>query len=481
MMVSTFLDGYLQMKGCIMSTYQAQRTAQRQLFSLLLILMLCALSLVSLFALSARIASHHIGALSSQGHWTRWAGRQAPGYAECEAAFQIPCYTPQLYRNAYDLTPILNQGYTGKGQTIVIIDSFGSPTAYSDLQKFDKDYGLPDPPSFQQLAPLGSAAFDPNSSDQAGWAEETSLDIQWSHALAPEANIVVLTSPVSETEGVQGLPEFLQLEKYALDHHLGKIISQSWAATENTLFTPEGQQVFDSFNNFYREADFLGVTIFGSSGDEGTANVDVNNNIYPFPTVNFPSSSPWITSIGGTSLYTDASGKYDHETVWNDGPSDATGGGISQKFAEPFYQYGLPKSVQKLLHGKRGLPDISINADPNTPVPVYLGFLSQFNLGAPNGYYLFGGTSEGSPAWAGITADLNQYLGHSVGFLNPIVYALSLSPYLYGKDFHDITVGDNSQLTNTPPVPGYSATPGWDAATGLGTPIVASLFHTLKH
>jgi subtilase family serine protease len=464
-----------------MSTYQARTPAHRHLFSLLLILMLCTLSLMSLFALAARTTPHSIGALSAQGHFVRWAGRQAPGYADCEAAFSVPCYTPQLYRNAYDLTSILNKGYDGKGQTIVIIDSFGSPTAYSDLQQFDKDYGLPDPPSFQQPAPIGTATLDPNSSDQAGWAEETSLDVQWSHALAPDANIVVLTSPISETEGVQGLPQFLQLEQYAVNHHLGKIISQSWAATENTLFTPAGEQVFDSFNDFYRLADLQGITIFGSAGDSGTANVDVNNNIYPFPTVNFPASSPWITAVGGTSLYADSNGNYQNETVWNEGAGDATGGGISQTFAEPFYQYGLPKSTQKLLNGKRGLPDISINADPYTPVPVYLGFLSQFNLGLSNGYYLFGGTSEGSPAWAGITADLDQYLGHPVGFLNPIVYALGSNKYIYGKDFHDITVGDNSQLTNTPPVPGYSATPGWDPATGWGSPIVENLFQTLKH
>ena len=465
-----------------MSTYQVRMSPHRHLFSFLLILMLCCLSLLSLFALAARTTPHQIGALSAQGHWARWVGRQAPGYADCEAAFSVPCYTPQLYRNAYDLTSILNNGSTGKGQTIVIIDSFGSPTAYSDLQQFDKDYGLPDPPSFQQLAPIGTAPFDPNSSDQAGWAEETSLDIQWSHAMAPDANIVVLTSPVSETEGVQGLPQFLQLEQYAVDHHLGKIISQSWAATENSLFTPAGQQVFDSFNNFYREADFKGISIFGSTGDSGTANVGADSTtIYPFPTVNFPASSPWITAVGGTSLYADANGNYQNETVWNDGAGSATGGGISQKFAEPFYQYGLSKSDQKLLNHHRGIPDIAINADPNTPVPVYLGFLSQFNLGLTNGYYLFGGTSEGSPVWAGITADLNQYLGHSVGFLNPIVYALNLSKYIYGHDFHDITVGNNSQLTNTPPVPGYNATPGWDPATGLGSPIVQPLFHTLKY
>ena len=309
-----------------MSTLQARTPARRHLLSILLILALCGLSLLlSLTAIAAGGTHQRIGALSAQGHWARWIGQQAPTYAECEAAFQAPCYSPQLYRNAYDITPILNAGYTGKGQTIVIIDSFGSPTALSDLQQFDKDYGLPDPPSFQQLAPIGSVAFDPTNSDMVGWAEETSLDIQWSHAMAPDANIVVLTSPVAETEGVQGLPEFLQLEKYAVEHHLGKIISQSWAATENTLFTSDGQKVFDSFNRFYQYADFLGYSIFGSAGDSGTANVDVNNNVYPFPPLTFPSSSPSITSVGGTSLYADSNGNYQHETVWNEGADDATG------------------------------------------------------------------------------------------------------------------------------------------------------------
>src|SRR5579883_941497 len=101
------------MKGCIMSTYQVRMSTSRHLFSLVLILMLCGLSLLSLFALAARTTPHQIGALSAQGHWARWAGRQAPGFADCEAQFSVPCYTPQLYRNAYDATPILNSGYTG--------------------------------------------------------------------------------------------------------------------------------------------------------------------------------------------------------------------------------------------------------------------------------------------------------------------------------------------------------------------------------
>lgn len=464
-----------------MSTCQARTPVHRHLFSLFLILMLCGLSLIlALSAAAVSSASHRIGALSAQGQWTQWSGDAAPGFADCEAAFHIPCYTPQLFRQAYNLTPILDQGFTGKGQTIVIIDSFGSPTAWSDLQRFDADYGLPDPPSFQQLAPIGTAAFDPNSRDQISWAEETSLDIQWSHAMAPDANIVVLTSPVSETQGVQGMPEFLQLEQYALDHHLGKIISQSWGTTENTLFTPDGQKVFNGFEHFYQQAAFRGMTVFASSGDAGTGNPDVNGNLFPFPTVGYPASSPWVTAVGGTSLLADSNGNYQSETVWNDGPEDATGGGISQKFTEPFYQRALPRSDQKLLDGHRGLPDISINADPRTPVPVFLGFMSLFNFGRHNGYFLFGGTSEGSPVWAGITADANQFMGHSIGFLNPILYALGFSKHLYGKDFHDITVGNNSQLGDNPPIPGFSATPGWDATTGWGSPIVQPLFRTLR-
>lgn len=455
-----------------MSTHHVRTFSRQRHFVFLLLPMLCGFSLLlSLFAVPARNAPHAIGAFSAQGQWIEWTGNAAPTFASCEARLQIPCYTPQLFRQAYDLTSLNSRGFTGKGQTIVIIDSFGSPTALSDLQQFDAGYGLPDPPSFQQLAPIGSVPFDPTNADQRSWAAETSLDIQWSHAMAPDASIVVLTSPVSETQGVQGMPEFLKLEQYALDHHLGKIISQSWGTTENTLFTPDGQKVFDGFERFYRRAAFSGVSVFASAGDAGTGNPDVNGNIFPFPTVNYPAASPWVTAVGGTSLFADANGNYQHEMVWNDGVGSATGGGVSQQFHEPFYQALLPESDQHLLNGHRGLPDIAMNADPRTPVPVFLGF-----LGSRSGFRLFGGTSEGAPVWAGLTAVANQYVGHAVGFLNPALYILGFNQHVAARVFHDITVGDNSQ----PPIPGFSATPGWDATTGWGTPIVQPLFQALK-
>lgn len=441
------------------------------------------ISLTLLFLLSTSLflnvpttmarSAQHIGALSSYGHWTKWNTNSAPTDTACRATYDVPCYSPQEIRQAYNLSALVNHGDAGKGQTIVIIDSFGSPTAYADLKKFDADYGIPDPPSFKQLAPLGSVAFDPTNDQQLGWAEETSLDIQWSHALAPAANIVVLTSPVSETEGVTGMPEFLKLEQYAVNNHIGKIISQSWSATENTFFDAAGEKVLSQFEQFYQYAASQHVSVFASAGDSGSANVDVNGNTYPFPTVGYPASSPWVTAVGGTSLYADTSGNYQSETAWNDGVGSATGGGISQYFKEPFYQrLTLPKQTQKLLNGHRAIPDISMNADPNTPVPVYLGFLGGVN----NGYYLFGGTSESSPLWAGLTADANQYVGHPLGFLNPILYGLGANKLTGTRVFHDITVGNNAQGT----IPGYQATPGWDATTGWGSPDAQPLFSALR-
>jgi subtilase family serine protease len=395
-------------------------------------------------------------------------GAAAPTDAHCRALGEGPCYSPQEIQTAYGVKSLLDAGDNGAGQTIVIIDSYGSPTLAADLASFDAGYSLPAPPSLQQLSPLGSVPFDVNNDDMTGWAVETTLDVEWAHAMAPAAGIVVLTSPVSETEGVQGLPEFLALEQYALDHHLGQIISQSWGATENTLLDPAGRQVFASYERFYASAALHHVTVLASAGDDGTANQDTVGNIYPFPTVIFPGSSPLVTSVGGTSLYTDTEGNYQSETVWNEGAAGgATGGGISQVFGEPLYQFFLPRPTQKLLGGHRGIPDISWNADPFTPILVYLSF---FGPGT-EGYYGIGGTSAGSPQWAGLVADLNVLVHRPIGFLNPYLYALGPA----GRGFHDIVSGNNAFAG----VPGYSAAPGWDAATGWGTPDIGQLFHSI--
>jgi subtilase family serine protease len=174
--------------------------------------------------------------------------------------------------------------------------------------------------------------------------------------------------------------------------------------------------------------------------------------------VNFPASSPWVTAVGGTSLFADTSGRYQFEIVWNSFNGGAGGGGVSQQFPEPPYQFVLPNSVQQALNNYRGVPDVAYNADPSTTILIYLSF---FGAQAA-GLYGIGGTSEGSPQWAGIVADANQAAGHPLGFLNPKLYAIGAG----WDSFHDVTFGSNASNG----LPGYMATKGWDLASGWGTP-----------
>jgi subtilase family serine protease len=389
----------------------------------------------------------------------------APTTSDCQAILGVPCYGPQQIRTAYGLNSLINGGWAGFGQTIVLIESYGSPTLEADLKQFDADFGLPDPPSLTVLAPLGTVPFDPTNPEMISWAFETTLDVEWAHAMAPGAKIVVLTSPVAETQGVQGLPEFLALETYALDHHLGTIISQSWATAENTLFTQPGRDVIAAFSALYERARNERVTVLASAGDFGSANPEPDGTtFYPFPTVSFPASSPLVTAVGGTSLSINNLGIYQSESVWNNA-AGAGGGGVSQVFQTPDYQkQWLSPSTRAALAGHRGIPDVSFNADSiNSAILVYIS--AGASVGIPAGYYLIGGTSEGAPSWAGIVADLNQYAGVPLGFLNPALYALG-GRGLFHDFGHDVTVGNNSFAG----VPGYNATVGWDLATGWGTP-----------
>jgi hypothetical protein len=152
----------------------------------------------------------------------------------CQTELGINCYTPLQYRVAYDLNPLYSRGITGKGRTIVIVDSFGSPTIQSDLHTFDTQFGLPDP--VLQIEKFGNVPpFDPNNSDMISWAGETTLDVEYAHAVAPGAKIVLAETPVAETEGTTGLPEMMNAEQSLINSGVGDVISQSFGATENTF------------------------------------------------------------------------------------------------------------------------------------------------------------------------------------------------------------------------------------------------------
>jgi subtilase family serine protease len=379
-------------------------------------------------------------------------------------------FTPQQFRDAYGVTPLLHAGFTGKGQTVIVIESFGSPTLQSDMDAFDQQYGLP-PITLQILSPLGTKPFDPNNQDMVNWAGETALDVQIIHSIAPDANIVVMTSPVDEVEGTSGLPQFLQLEEYAVNHHLGNIISQSWGASEVTLGDQAGQQEIAQWTSFYQQATTQeGITFFTGSGDNGAT--DMSNStatvLSTTATTSFPSDEPWVTSAGATRL-SNQNGTY-CETAWN-----MSGGGFSQFFKEPSFQQQLPSSDQGELNGQRGVPDIAANGDPSSGWPIFV-------LGQQQ---LIGGTSAASPFWAALMAIADQMAGHPLGYINPALYKLGLGS-TYSQDFYDTTEGNNSMAAGTygpatlaSSVQGYSAVSGWDPITGLGTPNAAKLIPDL--
>lgn len=394
--------------------------------------------------------------------------------AQLESQFQgqnVSCYTPRQLREAYGVESLYQQGYTGKGQTVVDVVSYGSPTLQSDMNAFDSQFGLP-PITIKVLAPLGTVQFDPNNPDMAGWAGETTLDVEIIHAIAPGANIVVLTSPVDETEGTIGLPQFLQLEQYAVQHKLGYIFSQSWTASEATLTDPAGQQLVQQFASFYQQiVTQQGYIVTNASGDSGATDCGVVNcltaqgepdpaKLATTPTVGFPADVPWVTATGGTSLL--KQGSTYSETAWSDG-----GGGVSKFFAEPAFQKALPASDQSILNGYRGLPDVAADADPYTGMAFYID--GQWNT--------TGGTSASAPLWAGVFAIADQMAGHPLGNVNPALYQLGAA---HGtSDFRDVTAGNNSYNQYGLQVPGYSATAGWDPVTGWGSPQAATLIPAL--
>jgi len=394
-----------------------------------------------------------------------------PDTASCLRDSGIRCYAPAQLINAYDVGILHAFGIDGRGRTIVIVDSFGSPTIRNDLHVFDRTFGLPDPPRFNVVQPVGPVpAFDPNNFDMVGWAMETTLDVEWSHAMAPGASILLVETPVSETEGVQGFPEIVQAENFVIDHGLGDVISQSFGATEQTF--PNARSILQ-LRSAFENARRHHVTVLASSGDSGATDFSlVPNDRYPMRVTSWPASDPLVTSVGGTKLTLDAQGRrLAPDVVWNDSPLGATGGGLSSVFARPSFQ----EQVRRVVDGRRGVPDVSLSAANSAPVIDYTSF-------APfgPGYRLISGTSEAAPLFAGIVAMADQLARHRLGWLNQKLYRLR-------RQFVDVTQGNNSfgPFTNsdgtTHTVLGFPATPGYDLASGLGTVDGARLVVALAH
>jgi subtilase family serine protease len=405
-------------------------------------------------------------------------GRADPGplsTAGCEQAYQIACYGPAQLRRAYDLPALYARGVTGRGTTIVIVDSYGSPTIRHDLGVFDKAYGLPAPPGFQIIRPAGRVpGYDPANSDMVGWAGETALDVEWAHAIAPGAKILLVETPVSETEGVHGFPQIVAAEEYVLNHYRVDVISQSFSATEKTF---PAKSAVQALRGAYQAAYKDHVTVLTASGDSGAADLGLDQtSYYTFRVTSWPDSDPLVTGVGGTQLHFTPQGTPAAPTVWNDtynrhanefadgspGPNPlASGGGTSIFFTRPQYQNG----VRNIVGGSRGVPDVSMSAGCDGAVNTYTSF-----SGAAAGWSPTCGTSEATPLFAGIVALADQVAGHPLGLINPALYQLAAR---HAPGIVEVTSGDNtvsfSQDGHEQTVTGFSARPGYDLATGVGT------------
>jgi subtilase family serine protease len=396
--------------------------------------------------------------------------------AQCEQQFHLDCYTAAQLRQAYDLPALYARGITGRGTTIAIVDSFGSPTIKHDLGVFDKAFHLPAPPSFRIIQPAGKVPpFSKTNDGMLGWAAETTLDVEWAHTVAPAANILLVETPVDETEGVQGFPQIVAAEEYVLKHYHVDVISQSFSATEQTF---PSKAVVEALRGAILLAAKDHVTMIASSADDGAANTELNGSTYyTYPTTTWEPSDPLVTGVGATQLHLNASGHHTApDSVWNDtynkaaqeficgtaGPCpSASGGGKSVLFARPSYQNG----VANVVGDARGVPDISMSGACDGAVDLYASF-----PGVPAGWGQECGTSEATPEFAGIVALAAQYAGHPLGLINPALYQMSeagepgIVPVTKGNN--TVTFKQNKRWYT---VHGFQARPIYSLAAGVGT------------
>jgi len=345
-------------------------------------------------------------------------------------------YSPLQVARAYGFP----SGATGAGQCIAVIELGGGYSA-ADLDSFFSNLGISTPKvtAVSVDGAANSPTGDPNGPDG-----EVELDIEVAGAIAPGAQIAAYFAPNTDQGFIDAVTTAVQ------DATLKpSIVSISWGGPEDSWT----EQSRNALNSACQDASTMGVTVLVASGDDGASDGSTNGT----PTVDFPAASPYVVGCGGTKL-TISGTAIGSEQVWNELSANegATGGGISEVFALPSYQHSanVPKAPNGFVG--RGVPDVAGDADPETGYNVVVD-------GQPA---VIGGTSAVAPLWAGLLALINQTLGANVGYVNPLLYSTAA-----GATFHDITSGNNGD---------YSAGPGWDACTGLGSPNGSALLATLR-
>jgi subtilase family serine protease len=354
--------------------------------------------------------------------------------------------SPTIGARVYDITPLYSQGIRGQGETVAVLES--SRFAQSDLDAFSTHFGLP-PFSAQSVAiPQDGPATDQSAAGE----EETELDVELIHEVAPEATILDYNAPDVSPAGTDTLGDMI-------DHLVAqgrvKIVSDSMGYCELGFPSPDIQRDEQAIE----AAVSHGINIFKSTGDSGAYQCERFDRRDHRLSVEWPASSPGVIAVGGTSLAVTSAGGYSGETAWEDVlQASGGGGGASRVFGRPGWQRA-PGVDNRYSDGKRQLPDVSANADPNTGWALITG-----GSLSPTA-----GTSAAAPFWAGAMALIEQYARrHGVGqlgFIDPVLYRIASVPQP-APAFHDITIGTNRY---------YPATSGWDFATGLGSPDVYNL------
>jgi kumamolisin len=373
----------------------------------------------------------------------------------------IACLAPGAVQSAYNESGLLSSGTTGSGWRVAVVDVYDSAenqTALnSDLQAFGRAFGVPG--GHVGFAYPVPTTRDLNATGSTGWGVEAALDLEWARAMAPGDTVDVTFAPTPTSADLYSAVDYL------VARHAADVISLSWGEPDVGIENPfQGPCVvacnassdgsYAMLGSVLEAAAAEGITVFAASGDcgasDGTSGVSTS----------FPASDPFVTGVGATQLVGTSSGGYGYESGWSGNSSGAqapgcfneggSGGGFAP-FPRPAWQTGLGLGRSPSL---RGVPDVAFVGAAASPVAVYYG-------GNPVAVY---GTSVGSPSWAGVTAVLDQALGKPLGFLNPELYSI-LRGGPYSSAFHDIVRGQNN----------YSAGPGWDPVTGIGSPNVGAL------
>ncbi|HJS96654.1 MAG TPA: putative Ig domain-containing protein, partial [Solirubrobacteraceae bacterium] len=374
-------------------------------------------------------------------------------------------FTDDQIASAYGLSGLYQAGDFGAGQTVAVLEL--EPYDLADIQHYASCYSLNGQPLNPQIA---NVVVDGGAGSGSG-SGEAALDIENVIGLAPQANVAVYEGP---NVGAGPYDTFSRI----ITDHASQVVTASWGQCEFI----NGQSQASAENTLFQEAATEGISIFSASGDDGAEDCFPEN---PTVQVDDPASQPFVTGVGGTQL--NALGPRPAETVWNDGVRvGASGGGISTFWKMPSYQVEAPASLHVVNGGSSGspcratsgdcreVPDVSADASPSTGYVIWWNGSGAAGVGQPQGWQVVGGTSGAAPAWAALIALANASSacnGTRIGFANPALYNAAATNY--AANFNDTTSGNNDMTGSN--LGQFAAGPGYDMATGLGSPNGAAL------